>query len=91
MSAETQGSLDNMDLADVYAAASAVGAERVVLILREVGVDAESRESSVAGFPAAGTARHLIVVPGHQRAQAVDVIRQAIEDEILPGEGTLLT
>lgn len=90
MSTESPSSLDNIDLVDVYAAASAVGAERVVLILREEGVEAESRESSVAGFPAAGTARYLIVVPGHQRAQAVDVVRQAIQDEILPGEGTLL-
>lgn len=82
--------MDQMDLTEVYAASSAMGAERIVLLLQDDGVDASLRESSVTGFPTVSTARHLIIVPSPEAERARSLIRTAIEDEVLPGEGTFL-
>lgn len=90
MSEEDHNPMDDVDLTDVYAASSGVGAERIVLLLQAEGVEAEARESSVAGFPAAGTQSHLVIVPANQREQARALIKKAVEDGVLPGDGSFL-
>lgn len=81
--------LTDEDIVEIYAAGSDVEADRIVLLLEEQGVDAQRRETSVPVFPGA-TYRHLITVLAHDREKSVTAIRQAIEDGILPADGTFL-
>lgn len=90
MSENLNNPMDEIDLLDVYAASSQLAAERIVLLLQDQGLAAESREISVSGFPSVGTARFLIVLPADQGPQATSLIQEAIHDEVIPGDGTFL-
>lgn len=90
MSDEAGNPLDDMDLVEVYAASSAMGADRIVLMLDDEGIAAQKRESSVAQIPSASTQRHLIIVPSPDKERAQALIKQAILDEVLPGDGAFL-
>lgn len=90
MSDEAHNPLDEMDLVEIYAAASEMGADRIVLMLQDEGVDAVKRESSVAQLPTTSTQRHLVIVPAPDKERAQALIRRAIEDEVLPGDGSFL-
>ena len=90
MSDEARNPLDQIHLVEVYAAASEMGADRVVLMLEDDGIVAQKRESSVAGFPAASTQRHLVIVSAQDKERAQALIRRAIDDEVLPGDGSFL-
>lgn len=81
--------LTDEDIVEIYAAGSDVEADRIVLLLEEQGVEAQRRETSVPVFPGA-THRHLITVFAHERDKSLAAIRQAIEDNILPADGTFL-
>lgn len=82
--------LDEMDLAEVYAAGSAMEANRLVLLLQDEGIEAMSRESSVSKFPSTATQSYLITAPAPDKARAQALIKQAIADEIVPADGTFL-
>lgn len=82
--------MDDIDLLDVYAASSQIAAERIVLMLQDRGLQAETRESSVSGFPSVGTARFLIIMPANQGEAAKALIQEAIDDEVIPQDGTFL-
>ena len=81
---------DDEDIVEIYAAGSSVEADRIVLLLGENDVEGHCRETSVPVFPGAGSHRYLITVLSHSRQQAIDAIKQAIADEILPDDGTWL-
>lgn len=82
--------LSGEDLVEIYAAGSEVEADRIVLLLEEEQVEAHKRETSVPVFPGAGSHRHLIVVFEKDRQTAVDSIKKAIEDQVLPNDGSFL-
>jgi len=78
------------DIVELYAAGSSVEADRIVLLLDEEGIEAQRRETSVPVFPAISNARHLITVLAHDKDRATEVIKRAIDDEILVADGTFL-
>jgi hypothetical protein len=78
------------DILEIYAAGSDVEADRILLMLRDEGVEAHRRETSIPMYPAAGTARFLITVFASDADKARLVLKQAIVDEILPKDGTFL-
>ena len=82
--------LTEHDLVEIYAATSAIEADRVILLLDDKGFDAQSRETSLPAFPTSGTSRHLVTVFQKDREQANQLIAQAIEDDILSKQGTLI-
>lgn len=87
---KTEHPYDDEDIVEIYAAGSSVEADRILLLLGEIDVEGHRRETSVPMVPGAGSHRHLITVLAHDKAKAVEAIKQAITDEILPGDGTWL-
>jgi hypothetical protein len=83
--------LDDESLVEVYAAASEVDARRMVLVLLDEGIEAQTREMSVPEFPTAGTARHLITVFQKDLNMAKNIIAKAVEDEIIAPTGAFLS
>jgi hypothetical protein len=87
---DEQHPLDDMSLADVYAAGGAMEADRITLLLQDEGIEAVKREVSVSEFPSTATQRYLILAPETDKARAQDLIRGAIRDGIIPEDGTFL-
>ena len=82
--------LADEDLVEIYAAGGSVEAERITLLLKEEGIEASVRATSVPAFPGAGNQRHLIVVFATAKPQATSIIERAIADEVLIADGTFL-
>lgn len=79
------------DLVAIYAATNAMEADRIVLMLKDEGIEhVLKQESSISEIPTVGTQSFLIAVLESDREKAQSVIRQAIEDGVLPKGGTLL-
>ena len=89
-SEKTDHPYDDEDIVEIYAAGSSVEADRIILLLGENDIEGHCRETSVPVFPGAGSHRYLITVLAHSRQKAVDEIKQAIADQILPDDGTWL-
>ncbi len=87
---EEHNPLDEMNMADVYAAGGPMEADRITLMLEDEGIAALRREISVSEFPSTATQRFLILTPASDKAKAQALIRQAIQDGVLSDEGTFL-
>lgn len=83
--------LDDMNLTEVYAAGSHLGVDRIVMMLADEGIEALGRETTVSEFPSSASERFLVTVPTGDKERAAGIIKQAIEDGVLPGDtGTFL-
>jgi hypothetical protein len=82
--------LDLQDLIELYAASSAVEADRLVLLLDEDGIEAIARATTMSSFPAASDAGHLVCVRAGDRARAKQVIEAARADGAVTLHGTFL-
>lgn len=78
------------DLVEIYAAATALEADRIVLLLDEEGIEAIARETTTTSFPAPAEDSHLILVREAQRAQARSVIEAARGDSAIGDTGAFL-
>ncbi len=74
----------------IYAASSALEAERIVLLLDEEGLKAEKQESSVIGIPTDAGHQFLVTCFAHLSEHAHQVIQKAIDDKIVSAQGTFL-
>ena len=77
--------LDQMELVELYGAASELEAHRIVLLLEEDAVEALARATTVSSFPAAGESQHLILV------RTADVERARALIEMIRGDGAIST
>lgn len=80
--------LDREDLIEIYAAASQLEAERLVMMLGEDGVEAISRETTMSSFPTAG--QHLILVRQSDRTKALETITAARSEGVVTAGGEQL-
>lgn len=78
------------DLVEIYAAAGALEADRIVLILDEEGVEAIARETTMSSFPSPSEGSHLILVREPQKAQARTLIEGARRDGAIGETGAFL-
>lgn len=78
------------DLVEIYAAATAVEADRIVLLLEEDGVEAIARETTASSFPAPSDNSHLILVREGSRKQAHDLLEAARRDGAISEDGAFL-
>jgi hypothetical protein len=82
--------LDATDMIELYAASSAMEAERIVLILEDEGVEALARALSASSFPADVSSQHLIVVQAPDRDKAKEAIAKARADGVITVTGDFL-
>lgn len=82
--------LDDMNMADVYAAGSPMEADRITLMLEDQGIEVMKREVSISEFPSTATQRFLILAPEADKKRAQQLIKSAIEDGIIPSDGSFL-
>ena len=80
--------LDHEDLVEIYAAASSIEAERLVLMLEEDGVEALARATTSSSFPTA--AQHLILVRAGDRDKALITIGDARREAVISEGGSWL-
>lgn len=85
---ETSRALDHEDLVEIYAAATSIEAERLVLMLEEDGVEALARATTISSFPTAG--QHLILVRAGDREKALVTIRDARREGVVSEGGAWL-
>jgi hypothetical protein len=76
------------DLLEIYAAASSMEAERLVLMLGEDGVEALSRATTASSFPTGG--QYLILVKASDREKAVKTIGDARREGAITDRGEML-
>ncbi|MCP4502828.1 MAG: hypothetical protein GY822_23050 [Deltaproteobacteria bacterium] len=82
--------LTNVEITTIYAASSAIEADRIVLLLEEEGLKANQQESSVSGIPTDSGHRFLVTCFSNLSEQARDVIKAAIGDEVISSNGSFL-
>jgi hypothetical protein len=75
------------DLVEVYAAANAVEADRLVLLLEEDGVEAIARETTMSSFPSPAEAHYLILVRDGSKAKAKEIIEAARREGAISTDG----
>ncbi len=80
--------LDREDLVEIYAAASQLEAERLVIMLREDGVEAIARDTASSSFPTEG--QHLILVRQGDHAKALQTIGAARNEAVVTTGGEAL-
>ena len=80
--------LDNEDLLEIYAAATSIEAERLVMLLSEDGIEALARATTISSFPAGG--QHLILVKGSDREKATKTIADARREGVVSSQGEML-
>ncbi|MDP2343946.1 MAG: hypothetical protein Q8O67_23515 [Deltaproteobacteria bacterium] len=80
--------LTNEDLLEIYAAASSMEAERLVLLLGEDGIEAMARATTMSSFPTPG--QYLILVKGSDREKALKTITDARREGAISDRGELL-
>ncbi len=80
--------LHNEDILEIYAAASAVEAERLVLLLEEDGIEALARATTMSSFPAGG--QHLVLVKASDREKALKTIADARREGAVSDRGEVL-
>ncbi|MBM4279824.1 MAG: hypothetical protein FJ137_03440 [Deltaproteobacteria bacterium] len=79
---------DADDLIELYAAANAIEADRLVLLLADDGVEALARATTMSSFPASG--QQLILVRGVDRARARTTIDNARREGVIADGGDWL-
>lgn len=75
---------------DIYAAASEIEAERIVSFLRDEGIDARDLQTQIAQLPTPSDMRYFICVPTQHRDDAVKLIKNAQEDQVISSSGSFL-
>lgn len=80
------------EMMDVYACYDAQQMERVQQILVERGLEVLLRDRASTSFPTTVgmTATKLVAVRADQHETALGIIRGALEDGMLPGDGHLI-
>jgi hypothetical protein len=78
------------DLVELYAAATRVEADRIVLLLEEDGVEAISRETTMTSFPSPAEAHVLVLVRSNDREKARTLIEAAVREGAVSEGGQLL-
>jgi hypothetical protein len=78
------------DLVEIYAASSAVEADRIVLLLDEDGIESIARETTMSSFPSPADSSHLILVREASRAQARALLEAARRDGAISESGAFL-
>lgn len=78
------------DLVEIYAAASAVEADRIVLLLDEDGIESIARATTMSSFPSAAEGSHLILVREASRGKAKEVLEAARRDGAISDAGAFL-
>ena len=83
---------DNETLIDTYLCYDAFEAERIHGILENRELETMVRDRGVHDFPThVGTEdRHIIAVAENQVAQAREIIKGAIEDEVITSDGSFI-
>ena len=82
--------LDLEYLVELYGAASAMEADRIVLLLDEDGIESIARETTMSSFPSPGNAHHLVCVRASERARAKQLIEAARADGAVTTDGLFL-
>lgn len=82
--------LTDVDITAIYAASSAIEADRIVLLLQEEGVQANQQESSVSAIPTDTGHRFFVTCFANVADKARDVIKQAITDEVISSNGSFM-
>jgi hypothetical protein len=90
MSDDPFDAVPDMDLSEVYSAASPMEADRILMVLADEGIEGMRRDTSVSQFPSDANAGALVLVPVESRDKARELIQQAIDDEVIPADGTFL-
>ena len=80
--------LDQEDLIELYAAATQMEAERLVMMLGEDGVEAIARATTISSFPTAG--QHLVLVRQSDTDKARKTITDARNEGVVSQNGELL-
>lgn len=80
--------LDREDLIEIYAAATQMEAERLVMMLGEDGVEAIARATTISSFPTAG--QHLILVRQSDGDKARKTITDARTEGVVGTTGEML-
>lgn len=77
------------ELHDIYVCYNGLEAGRIQAILSDEGIESLIRDRSVCDFPTPNNleSRQILAAYPSQEAQARDVIRQAIEDEVISADG----
>jgi hypothetical protein len=80
------------DLVDVYECWEVQQAERLATVLRNSDIHVLVRDRSSSAFPTnvGKTAQQFLAVPRKQVADARSVISNAVNDGVVPAEGSLL-
>lgn len=78
------------DLVEIYAASSAVEADRIVLLLDEDGIESIARETTMSSFPSPAECSHLILVREASRTQARTLLEAARRDGAISESGAFL-
>jgi hypothetical protein len=82
--------LADIDLVEIYAAGSHVGVDRICMILQDEEVEAIAREITLSELPSSANERFIVTVPASDAERATAIIKKAIDDAIVPNEGTFL-
>ena len=77
------------DLVELYAAATRVEGDRLVLLLDEDGVEAIVRETTMSSFPSPADAHVLLLVRAGDKQKARGTIEAAIRDGAVSEGGRL--
>lgn len=83
--------LDDQAFVAAYAATNELEAGRIVAMLQDENIEGMVRQTTNSVFPGAAGMRFLLLVPGKDRAAAVQLIQQAINDEVLSQTGSYVT
>jgi hypothetical protein len=78
------------DLVELYAAATRVEADRIVLLLEEDGVEAMARETTMTSFPSPAEAHVLVLVRSGDRDKAKATVEAAVREGAVSEGGQLL-
>jgi hypothetical protein len=78
------------DLVELYGAATAVEADRVVLLLAEEGIEAVARATTMSSFPSPAEAHYLVCVREAGLEKAREVIEAARRDGAISENGAFL-
>jgi hypothetical protein len=84
------GPFDNEDVLEIYAAASALEADRLVLMLTEDGIEAMARATTMSSFPASATSQHLVLVRAADKEKALATIEAARREGAVTMGGEVL-
>ena len=81
---------DALDIVEIYAAASSLEADRIVLLLQEDGIEAMARGTTASSFPSQVEGAYLILVTENLADAACKAIESARAEEAISDKGAFL-